>query len=86
MLQEGNTVLIIEHDSEILSYCDWIIELGPAGGPKGGEIIAEGTPQEIKNNKKSNTGKYLTPWSYQKFKIPFYNLPITVDRKWLKSA
>jgi excinuclease ABC subunit A len=58
--QEGNSVLIIEHDPEILSYCDYIIELGPEGGPKGGEIIAIGTPQEIKNNKESKTGQYLT--------------------------
>jgi len=57
--QEGNTVLIIEHDPEILSHCDYIIELGPGGGPKGGEIIAEGTPKEIKVNKNSKTGFYL---------------------------
>jgi excinuclease ABC A subunit len=59
LVQEGNTVLIIEHDPEILSYCDYIIELGPEGGPKGGNIIAEGTPDEIKTNKKSITGFYL---------------------------
>ncbi|MFX1365010.1 MAG: excinuclease ABC subunit UvrA [Promethearchaeota archaeon] len=59
LVQEGNTVLIIEHDPEILSYCDYIIELGPDGGPKGGEVIAEGTPIEIKMNKKSKTGPYL---------------------------
>ncbi len=59
LVQEGNTVLIIEHDPEILSYCDYVIELGPEGGPKGGEIIAEGTPYQIKMNKKSRTGPYL---------------------------
>jgi len=59
LVQEGNSVIIIEHDPEILSYCDYLIELGPEGGPKGGEIIAEGTPKEIKMNKKSNTGFYL---------------------------
>ncbi|MFX1566857.1 MAG: excinuclease ABC subunit UvrA [Promethearchaeota archaeon] len=59
LVQEDNTVLIIEHDPEILSYCDYIIELGPEGGPKGGEIIAEGTPKEIKINKNSKTGPYL---------------------------
>ncbi|MFW9951113.1 MAG: excinuclease ABC subunit UvrA [Candidatus Thorarchaeota archaeon] len=57
--QEGNTILVIEHDPEILSYCDYIIELGPEGGPKGGEIIAYGTPEEIKNKKESKTGQYL---------------------------
>ena len=59
LVREGNSVLIIEHDPEILSYCDYIIELGPEGGPKGGEIIAEGTPNEIILNKNSKTGPYL---------------------------
>ncbi len=57
--EEGNSVVIIEHDPEILSYCDYIIELGPEGGPKGGEVIAKGTPEEIINNKNSITGVYL---------------------------
>ncbi|MHA1491741.1 MAG: hypothetical protein ACTSRI_19060 [Promethearchaeota archaeon] len=52
-------MVIIEHDPEILSYCDYIIELGPEGGSKGGEVIAKGTPEEIKNNKNSITGVYL---------------------------
>ncbi|MFX1437473.1 MAG: ATP-binding cassette domain-containing protein, partial [Promethearchaeota archaeon] len=59
LVQDGNSILIIEHDPEILSNCDYIIELGPEGGPKGGEIIAEGTPEEIMLNKNSKTGPYL---------------------------
>ncbi len=59
LVQEDNSVLIIEHDPEILSYCDYLIELGPDGGPKGGEIIAEGTPKDIILNNKSKTGPYL---------------------------
>jgi excinuclease ABC subunit A len=59
LVQERNSVLIIEHDPEILSYCDYIIELGPEGGPKGGKIIAEGNPEQIMLNKGSNTGPYL---------------------------
>jgi len=59
LVREGNSVVIIEHDPDILSYVDYIIELGPEGGPKGGEIIATGTPQEIIANVKSITGKYL---------------------------
>ena len=59
LVREGISVLIIEHDPEILSYTDYIIELGPEGGPKGGKIIAIGTPQEIVANVKSVTGKYL---------------------------
>ncbi|MFX1236247.1 MAG: excinuclease ABC subunit UvrA [Promethearchaeota archaeon] len=60
LVQDGNTVLIIEHDVEILSFCDYIIELGPEGGPKGGKVIAQGTPEDIKSNKKSITGPYLS--------------------------
>ncbi len=59
LVQEGNSILIIEHDPEILAYTDYIIELGPKGGPKGGKVIAEGTPEEIKMNDKSKTGSYL---------------------------
>ena len=59
LVQDGNSVIIIEHDPDILAYTDYIIELGPEGGPKGGEVIARGTPEEIKNNKNSNTGLYL---------------------------
>ena len=61
LVQDGNSILIIEHDPEILSNSDYIIELGPEGGPKGGTIIAEGTPAELLNNKMSKTGPYLTP-------------------------
>ncbi|MFX1374761.1 MAG: excinuclease ABC subunit UvrA [Promethearchaeota archaeon] len=59
LVREGNSVIIIEHDPDILSYCDYIIELGPEGGPKGGKIIASGSPEEIKSNKNSKTGIYL---------------------------
>jgi len=59
LVQDGNSVIIIEHDPEILSYCDYIIELGPDGGPKGGEIIAKGTPEEVKKSKTSKTAPYL---------------------------
>jgi excinuclease ABC subunit A len=59
LVQRGNSVVIIEHDPEILSYMDYLIELGPEGGPKGGEIIAKGSPSEIRTNKNSITGQYL---------------------------
>ncbi len=59
LVQEGNSVLIIEHDPELLSYMDYIIELGPEGGPKGGEVIFKGTPEEIKKDPQSKTGPYL---------------------------
>ena len=59
LVEKGNTVLIIEHDVDILSYVDYLIELGPEGGPKGGEIIAIGSPEEIKLNDKSKTAQFL---------------------------
>jgi len=59
LVQDGNSIVIIEHDPEILAYCDYLIELGPEGGPKGGEIIAKGTPQEIIANENSVIGMYL---------------------------
>lgn len=59
LVEENNSVIIIEHDPEILSFTDYIIELGPEGGPKGGEIIAKGTPEEIMKNKNSRIGPYL---------------------------
>jgi excinuclease ABC subunit A len=58
----GNTIVIIEHNLDVIKTADWIIDLGPEGGDGGGEIIAEGTPDEVANNKKSYTGKYLKPY------------------------
>ena len=59
LVEKGNTVIIIEHDLDILSFTDWIVELGPGGGPEGGEIIAEGSPEDLKNNSHSILGPYL---------------------------
>ncbi len=61
LVDRGNTVIIIEHNLDVIKSVDWIIDLGPEGGNKGGEIIAEGTPKEVAKNKKSYTGKYLAP-------------------------
>lgn len=55
----GNTVILVEHNSQLINHADWVIDLGPEGGEKGGKIIAEGTPAEIAANKKSFTGRYL---------------------------
>jgi len=58
----GNTIVIIEHNLDVIKTADWIIDLGPEGGDGGGEIIAEGISEEVANNKKSYTGKYLKPY------------------------
>ena len=58
-MDEGNTVIVIEHNLEVIKTSDHIIDLGPLGGDKGGNIIFEGMPENIINVKKSFTGKYL---------------------------
>ena len=55
----GNTLIIIEHNLEVIKTADWIIDLGPEGGSGGGEIISEGTPETVAKNKKSYTGMFL---------------------------
>ncbi|MZQ81401.1 excinuclease ABC subunit UvrA [Paenibacillus sp. 5J-6] len=60
LVSKGNSVIVIEHNLEVLEVCDWLIELGPEGGAKGGRVIAEGSPQSLKNNPGSITGKYFT--------------------------
>lgn len=60
LIKSGNSVIVVEHNHEVLESCDWIVELGPEGGLKGGEIIAEGTPKDLVKNPKSLIGKYLT--------------------------
>jgi excinuclease ABC subunit A len=59
LVDAGNTVLIIEHNLDIVKVADWIIDLGPEGGDRGGELIAEGTPEEIAGKKHSYTGQFL---------------------------
>jgi excinuclease ABC subunit A len=58
---EGNTVVVIEHNLDVIKTADWIVDLGPEGGDKGGEIIATGTPEQVAANERSYTGRYLAP-------------------------
>ena len=57
----GNTVVVIEHNLDVIKTADWIIDLGPEGGDKGGEIIATGSPEQVAASKASHTGRYLKP-------------------------
>ena len=59
LVEKGNTVLLIEHNLDIIKASDWVIDMGPEGGVKGGHIIAEGTPKEVAKVKASWTGQYL---------------------------
>jgi excinuclease ABC subunit A len=58
---QGNTVVVIEHNLDVIKTADWIIDLGPEGGHRGGEIIAVGTPEQIAANEHSHTGRFLRP-------------------------
>ncbi|MDO8351629.1 MAG: excinuclease ABC subunit UvrA, partial [Gallionella sp.] len=58
---QGNTLVVIEHNLDVIKTADWVIDLGPEGGDGGGQIIAEGSPQDIARNKRSVTGVYLKP-------------------------
>jgi excinuclease ABC subunit A len=59
LVDQGNTVIIIEHNLDLIKASDWIIDLGPEGGNKGGQIIATGTPEEVAEQEDSFTGQYL---------------------------
>ena len=59
LVNSGHSLLVIEHNLEVIKNADWIIDMGPEGGDKGGQIIAEGTPEQITENKNSHTGRFL---------------------------
>jgi excinuclease ABC subunit A len=59
LVDQGNSVVVIEHNLDVIKVADWIIDLGPEGGVRGGEIVAEGTPEQVAKNKRSFTGHYL---------------------------
>ena len=61
LVENGNTVLVIEHNLEVIKTADWVIDLGPEGGDGGGEIVAAGTPEDIAKTKRSYTGQFLMP-------------------------
>jgi len=62
LVQAGNTVVVIEHNLEVIKTADWIIDLGPEGGDKGGRLVASGTPEDIAGEPASYTGQYLLPY------------------------
>ncbi len=61
LVDAGNTVVVIEHNLDVIKTADWIIDMGPEGGQGGGQIVATGTPADIAANSKSHTGRYLKP-------------------------
>ena len=61
LVDKGNSIVIIEHNLEVIKTADWIIDIGPEGGTKGGNVIAEGTPEDVAKVKGSYTGEFLKP-------------------------
>jgi excinuclease ABC subunit A len=61
LTDQGNSVVVIEHNLDVIKTADWLIDLGPEGGAGGGQIIASGTPEEVAANPASHTGRYLAP-------------------------
>jgi excinuclease ABC subunit A len=61
LVDQGNTMIVIEHNLEVVKTADWIIDMGPEGGDGGGEVVAQGTPEQIARNPRSHTGAYLKP-------------------------
>jgi len=59
LVDKGNSVLVIEHNLDVIRSSDWIIDLGPEGGDKGGQIVASGTPEEVADHPTSHTARYL---------------------------
>ena len=66
LVDQGNTVLVIEHNLDVIKTADYIIDLGPEGGYRGGTVVARGTPEEIAENKNSYTGQFLKDKLYMK--------------------
>jgi excinuclease ABC subunit A len=57
----GNTIVVIEHNLDVIKTADWIVDLGPEGGSGGGEILISGTPEDVADCERSHTGRYLKP-------------------------
>ena len=60
LVDQGNTVIVIEHNLDVIKNADYIIDLGPEGGEKGGEVVTEGSPKDVAKVSKSYTGQYLS--------------------------
>jgi excinuclease ABC subunit A len=58
-VDQGNTVVIIEHNMDVIKTADWVVDLGPEGGPEGGRVIASGTPEDVARHDTSFTGQFL---------------------------
>jgi excinuclease ABC subunit A len=69
LVDRGNTVLVIEHNLDVIKTADWIVDLGPEGGNRGGTIVAQGTPEDVAKVAASYTGQYLKPMLKQRVRL-----------------
>ncbi|MBV8778841.1 MAG: excinuclease ABC subunit A, partial [Alphaproteobacteria bacterium] len=77
LVETGNTVLVIEHNLEVIKTADWLIDLGPEGGDGGGRIVATGTPEDVAQVAESHTGRYLHPYLSRRLAPPRRRLAST---------
>jgi excinuclease ABC subunit A len=70
LVDQGNTIVVIEHNLEVIKTADWIIDLGPEGGDKGGKLVAAGTPEDVAMVRESYTGQYLAPYLRPRLAAP----------------
>jgi excinuclease ABC subunit A len=61
LVDAGNTVVVIEHNLDVVKSADWIVDLGPEAGERGGRVVAEGTPEQVARSRRSHTARYLRP-------------------------
>jgi excinuclease ABC subunit A len=73
LVDRGNTVVVIEHNLDVIKCADWIIDLGPEGGDRGGYIVAEGSPEQVMENSNSYTGQYLKEYLKYNHRIEVLN-------------
>jgi excinuclease ABC subunit A len=59
LVEGGNTVIVIEHNLDVIKCADWVVDLGPEGGEEGGRVVAEGTPEDVSRARESSTGHFL---------------------------
>ncbi len=86
LVEQGNTVVVIEHNLDVIKTADWIVDLGPEGGDGGGEIIAAGTPELVAKEKRSYTGQYLGPMLNPKKKLTAKPKPVAKKKPAAKKS
>jgi excinuclease ABC subunit A len=81
LADQGNTVVVIEHNLDVIKTADWVIDMGPGGGVNGGRIVVEGTPETVAATKESFTGQYLKPLLERASVQPLKPQPAKKSRK-----